>query len=98
MPSLEAGNAGDCYLIEGVRRDAAGAITHVGWCRRKPYAGGVKTEVAEVIAALRDGIKVNVAVGFLIFHGVQVSADGTTIVDKADADRQPFGLADMPLI
>jgi hypothetical protein len=89
---------GDVYLIESVRRDAAGAITHVGWCRKKPYTVCFKAEVAEVIAALRGGVKVNVAIGFIIGHGVQVSADGTTIVNQGGGLPQAFRLEDVPLL
>lgn len=89
---------GDVYLIQGVRRDAAGAITCVAWCKKMPYSVCVETDVADVIVALRDGVQVKVAVAHIVFGGVQVSADGTTIVDDADAHSQPFRLADMPLL
>lgn len=86
----------DSYLIESVRRDADGAITHVGWCRRNPFTVCFRSEVAEVIAALRAGAQVNVEVGFIIGQGVQVSADGTTIVDQAGEHPKLFRLQDMP--
>ena len=83
------------YLIQGVRRDAAGAVTHVGWCARKPYAVCFKSEVAEVIAALQGGAQINVEVGFIIGQGVQISADGTTIVDQMGDHPKPFRLEDV---
>ena len=89
---------GDVYLIQGVRRDAAGAITGVAWCKKKPYSVCVEADVADVIVALRDGVQVKVAVAHIVFGGVQVSADGTTIVDDVDAHSQPFRLADVPLL
>ena len=97
-PRARQAALGDVYLIESVRRDAAGAITHVGWCRKKPYTVCFKAEVAEVIAALRDGVKVNVVIGFIIGHGVQVSADGTTIVNQGGGHPQAFRLEDVPLL
>jgi len=89
---------GDIYLIESVRRDVTGAITHVGWCRKKPYVVCFTAEVAEVIAALRGGFEVKVVLGFIIGHGVQVSADGTTIVNQAGGNPHAFRLEDMPLL
>jgi hypothetical protein len=87
---------GDVYLIESVRRDATGAITHVGWCRKTPYTLCVKVEVAVVIAALRDGAQVNVAVGYIIGQGVQVSPDGKSIVDQLSDHPKPLRLGDVP--
>ena len=89
---------GDFYLIEGVRRDATGEVTHVGWCQKKPYMVSTKADVSEVIAALRGGAHVNVEVGFIIGNGVQVSDDGRTIIDQAGEPSKPFRLADVPLI
>jgi len=89
---------GDVYLIERVRRDAAGAVTHVSWCPRKPHAVCIEAEITEVIAAIHNGVQVNVMVGFIIGEGVQVSADGTTIVDRMNGHAQPFRLEHVPLM
>ena len=84
------------YVIEGLRRDSAGAVTHVGWCRRELPWVAAEVRVADVIAALRGGDQVNVMVGFIIGEGVQLSSDGTTIIDLVVDHPKALRLEDVP--
>ena len=95
--STSSTEMGDAYLIERVRRNAAGRITHVCWVPRSPPSVCVDVDVAVVLAALRDGTQVHVMVGLIIGQRVQESADGTTIIDHTDGPPQVFRLGDMPL-
>jgi len=88
---------GEAYLIGRVRRDAAGRIPHVGWYPRKSPPVCLEVDVAVVIAALRDGAQAHVVIATIIGRRVQVSPDGTTIVDSPELTK-PFGLRDVPPI
>jgi hypothetical protein len=95
LRASEGAAMGNAYLIERVRRDSGGAITHVSWYERKPHPVSDVVGVAVVISALRAGAQVNVVVGLIIGDRVQVSADGTTIVDLIGDHPKAFRLDDL---